>query len=152
MNIKETKNSLQKLIIRLEDAEKGFVEISKATIIPEVKAMVDLSARERKHMRSELEFHLLDLGGEPKDGSSFAANVHRAWIDIKVNGWGDSFEQIVDEIETGSTVLIDEYQIVLEKTNMNPTLRLLMTRQQESIILQLNKLRQYRDSLMQIEA
>lgn len=149
MKIEEVKSSLETIIIRLKEAEKGYQEIAKATVIPEINKMVTLYAKERKYMYSNLERHLEDLGGNPEElGTSFASALHRAWIDLKINGWGDSFTQVVDEIETGSQVLIDEYQIVLDNTNLHARLRMVLTSQQEKINLELNQLRQYREKVI----
>lgn len=152
MKIEETKKSLQKLITRLQDAEKGYLEIAKSTDKIQISKMASIYAQERHFMHKTLESNLEDLGGEAEDGTSFVSSLHRAWIDIKVSGWGDNFIAIVNEIETGSKVLIDEYQFVLDNTDMHLTLRTLLTEQQERLILELNELIQHRENLLAVNA
>ena len=153
MNIQDAKNALKGLISRLRDSEKGFQEISKATSIMPIKNMCNLYANERSNMIDVLEAHLTDLGGEPPSTStSFVSSLHRAWIDIKVGGWGDDFSSIVDEIERGSSVLIDEYQYALNKVNLHSNLYMVLTKQQEQINLELNELVKFRREVDAVNA
>ena len=145
MDIEKAKDALSTLIVRLKDAEKGFQEIAFATSHLDIKSMCELYAVERHLMHKVLETHLEDLGGDAQLTSSFSGKVHRMWIDLKLSAWGDDFRSIVDEIERGSTVLIEEFQIVLDHVDLNSSLYLLLAQQQEQINLELNELRQYRE-------
>ena len=149
MNVEERKDDLQKLITRLQDAEKGFIEIAKASSTLEIKDMANLYSKERRNMRLILENHLSDMGDEPKNKTSFISSVHRAWIDFKLNAWGDDFVSVVDEIERGATVLIQDYQKTIDKVQMNSVLYLDLVNQQEQLILELEALRNYRENILE---
>jgi uncharacterized protein (TIGR02284 family) len=147
MNSANVKDSLEKIAERLQDSIEGYEEIAAATSKSRIKTMVDIFAKERKEMKQKVLAHLKDFGYNPEIKSSFAGDLHRAWIDIKVNGWGDDFVSIVDEIERGSNVLLDEFQIVLDTVNLNSSLYLFLTRLQEKVNLELNELLRLRKEI-----
>ena len=115
MNYEEIKSALQDLIIRLQDAEKGYMEISKASGNMELKNWLNNYAIERHQMHKELENHVSELGGDAEVKTSFLGDLHRMFIDLKINNidTDKEFDSVVTEINRGSSVLINDYSKVL---------------------------------------
>ena len=151
MNTQEVKKGLQDLINRLYDAEKGYREIRKATSIPSLKRWMLNFAKERQAMREDLVNAYKRLGGSPEISSSFLGDMHRALIDIKVNGAWDNLESIVNEIERGSSVLISDYENTLREIKMPVYLVTLLNDQKTIIENQIKNIVQLRDELTSIE-
>ncbi len=118
MNIDQIKSSLQDLIIRLQDAEKGYLEISKATSNIEFKNWLEKYANERHQYHRALEMHSKALGGNPEVKTSFLGSLHRIFIDIKLNAIDDDITDVIDEIERGSNVLIEDYDKVINEVKL----------------------------------
>ena len=102
-------------------------------------------------MREDLVNAYKRLGGSPEISSSFLGDMHRALIDIKVNGAWDNLESIVNEIERGSSVLISDYENTLREIKMPVYLVTLLNDQKTIIENQIKNIVQLRDELTSIE-
>lgn len=122
MNTDQQVNALQDMIVRLQDAEKGYKEIEKATRHIPIKNTMNSRAQERHQMHQALEQHAKQLGTVPEVKTSILGEVHRAFIDLKINNIEDDFEAISSEIERGEQTLIDDYQKVLHDVQWNPAI------------------------------
>lgn len=144
------REALQDLIIRLQDAEKGYQEIHNATSNVLLKNWMKKYARERHDFHKDLELESARIGGDPKVKTSFLGNLHRIFIDVKVNMIDDSLESIVDEIERGSNVLIRDYEKVLNEVSMPQNLKILLEAQQAKIKEEKNSLVHLRDEILAV--
>ena len=151
MNTVEVKKGLQDLINRLYDAEKGYREIIKATSIPHLKGWMQKYAKERQSMREDLVEAYKRLGGSPEVSTSLIGDMHRAFIDIKVNGAWDNFESIVTEIERGSSTLISDYEDTLRTVKMPAYLVTLLNDQKMLVENELKNLVQLKEDFASIE-
>ena len=147
MNLLQVRSALQDLIIRLQDAEKGYQEIYNATSNLILKKWMEKYAAERHEFHKQLEFEAGNLGKDPEVKTSFLGDLHRMFIDIKLNVIDDSIPAIIDEIERGSTVLIEDYDKTLE-LDLGSNLRILLQAQKQQIEDQLNSLTTLRDELL----
>jgi len=118
MNTADINNALQDLIIRLQDAEKGYKEIEKATSNVSLKKWMDRYATERHKMHQKLEAHVKASGHEANVKTSILGDLHRMFIDIKLSATDDDFNPIVEEINRGSSQLIEDYEEVINKVEM----------------------------------
>ena len=147
MNLLQVGSALQDLIIRLQDAEKGYQEISNATSNLILKKWMEKYAAERHEFHKQLEFEAGNLGKDTEVKTSFLGDLHRMFIDIKLNVIDDSIPAIIDEIERGSTVLIEDYDKTLE-LDLSSNLRILLQAQKQQIEVQLSSLTTLRDELL----
>jgi uncharacterized protein (TIGR02284 family) len=110
------KSALQDLIYRLQDAEKGYNELYKATSNPAFHKWLKTYTLERHKMHQQLEKIVTELGGSAEVDTTFLGKLHRMFIDIKISNTSleNQFEAIIDEIERGATSLISDYQRVLQ--------------------------------------
>ncbi|NNF34054.1 MAG: PA2169 family four-helix-bundle protein [Saprospiraceae bacterium] len=151
MNTVEIKKGLQDLINRLFDAEKGYREIIKATSIPTLKGWMKRYATERQSMREDLVEAYKKLGGSPEVSTTLIGDMHRAFIDIKVNGAWDNFESIVTEIERGASTLISDYEDTLKEVKMPAHLVTLLNDQKLLVENELRNLIQLKKDLASVE-
>ncbi len=133
MNKEKMKSALQELIIRLQDSEKGYKEIHNATSNVVIKNWMSKYADERHGFHRDLEAESKLLGGNPEVKTSILGDIHRLFIDIKINNIDDSVESIVDEIERGSNKLLEDYDKVIETCSEHERLRVLLEAQRWKI-------------------
>ncbi len=112
----KTINKLQKLIRANIDSYDGFREAAEEVKDKELSALFHKLAVDRSAMAEELQRYVEWNGEEAEDDGSFAASVHRAWINVrgKLNG-GDSYA-ILAEAERGEDHIKEAYEDVLEET------------------------------------
>lgn len=134
------KGALKGLVIRLTDAEKAYIEISELTNNNALKEWCIRYAKERNEMHKLIEGHVAAMGGEAEARTSYLGQMHRVMIDHKMNASNDEFQTIVNEIERGSTLLIDEYDKVIDEMELQPELQKNLVKQKNTIQLELNNL------------
>jgi len=144
------KNALQDLIIRLQDAEKGYKEIYNGTSNEIFKKWMNKYASERHRFHRELETESAKLGGNPEVKTSFLGELHRMFIDFKLSNIDDSFDSIVSEVERGGSKLIDDYQNVIDNVEMTSDLKLLLEAQKEKIQFEISSLKQLNEELLAV--
>ena len=149
MDTSKVKNALQDLIIRLQDAEKGFAEIEKATSITPLKKWLSRYSQERHKMHKALEAQSKLLGGDADVNTSFLGDLHRMFIDIKINNvnYEDEYDAIVNEIERGATKLIDDYNDVLANVDLGEHLKMILSAQSGYIQAELGELKKLKKEL-----
>jgi uncharacterized protein (TIGR02284 family) len=133
MNNERQVSALQDLIIRLQDSEKGYLEIKKATRFVDLKEKMQERADERHEMHRKLETHVRSLGHSAEVKTSILGELHRTLIDLKVNHFADTYESISAEINRGAETLISDYDKVFEDVVLDPTIRKTLVDQQKAI-------------------
>jgi uncharacterized protein (TIGR02284 family) len=148
MRIVEIRQALQDLIIRLQDAEKGYNEIQKSISNPILKKWMNKYAEERHSFHKDLEIESSRIGGDPDVKTSLLGDLHRMFIDVKINNSEDSIVTIVDEIERGSNILIADYEKVIDNIEMPMNLRKLLEAQKWKIQQERKSLVELREHFM----
>ncbi len=135
MDSSNVKDAIQDLIIRLKDAEKGYLEISKAVSNPTLKSWLNKYAKERHQMHRVLESIVVAKGENAVVETSFLGDLHRMFIDIKISNTSadKEYDAMVTEIERGAGVLISDYEKVLSEVPMLPTLQTTIRAQKMTI-------------------
>lgn len=123
MNIDKVNNALQDLIIRLQDAEKGFSKIKENTKEVGFKEWMSNLAKERHKQHQSLEKEMSKLGGMPKVKTSVLGDMHRMFIDFKMNFIDDDLDAVIKEIERGNAMLLNDFQKVLDQVSLPLTTR-----------------------------
>ncbi len=147
--VTKAKNSLQDLVNRLQDAEKGYLEIIKASSNPIVNKWLKKYAAERHEMHSRLEDFIKALGGKPEVETSFLGTLHRMFIDIKINNVPNEYqvEAIIEEIERGASILIDDYDKVIRNVAFPESINYTLINQRERIRKELKALLELKEQL-----
>ncbi|MCK8492800.1 MULTISPECIES: ferritin-like domain-containing protein [Spirosoma] len=137
MSVKETRgeilDQLNRLLTRSHDAEKGYQEASENVKDTELKSLFLTQSRQRGEFAMELDREIRTLGGEPDGSTSFVADLHRAWINIKSTFSSDDDKATVEECKRGDHEAIDDYNSVLQETDLVASTRELLLRQKQSI-------------------
>lgn len=149
MNKQEIKNGLQDLINRLKDAEKGYLEIERATSNNIVKKWLKKYAIERHQMQKTLKSEIVKLGGDPKANASLLGDLHRVFIGIKINAVKprNEYDAIVEEVERGASILVEDFMTVLTKVAMPPELVTILMKQKSLIEEELSSLKMLKEEL-----
>ncbi|GAB3558087.1 ferritin-like domain-containing protein [Spirosoma fluminis] len=137
MTVKETRgeilDALNRLLTRNHDAEKGYQEASENVKDNELKSLFMAQSRQRAEFAMELDREIRALGGEPDNGTSLAADLHRAWINVKATFASDDDKATVQECQRGDQDAIENYNSVLQETDLVASTRELLLRQKQSI-------------------
>lgn len=147
MDYSRIRLALQDLIIRLQDAEKGYLEIARATSNEALKLWMEKYAAERHEFHTQLEFEAGNYGKDPEVRTSFLGTLHRMFIDFKLNVVDDSLPSVINEIERGSSTLLKDYDKTLE-IDLTSDLRILLQAQKQKISEQIDSLTFLRDELL----
>lgn len=111
-----TVEKLQKLIQCNVDSSDGFREAAEEISDSRVAGLFREMASQRSNLADQLKTYVEWNGERAEDDGSFAASVHRAWIDVrgKLNG-GDP-RVILIEAERGEDYIKEAYEDVLKET------------------------------------
>ncbi|MGI1160295.1 PA2169 family four-helix-bundle protein [Pseudomonas aeruginosa] len=93
----------------------------------------------------ELERIVLELGGKPKDSTSFAGDLHRRWVDLKSLVTGKDEEAVLNECERGEDVAKQRYQAALEKP-LPAEIHQVIERQYQGVLRHHDRVRALRDA------
>ena len=126
--------ALKDLIIRLQDAEKGYQEVKLATSNSSLKSYAKDYAAERHAMHKDLEQLVNLLGGQAEVSASFLVDLHRMFIDIKLSAIDDDLNAANVEIERGSQQLISDYNKVLDDLHLPNDIVAMLNEQKVKII------------------
>lgn len=118
MEFDKVRNALNDLINNNQDARDGFKELALAAEHTGVKKLMTKYAEDRQKFVEVLKAELENLGGKPKNKFNILDDLHRAWIDIKVNNSNDTIEAIIEECERGENIAIEDYEDIIENIDM----------------------------------
>ncbi|KAB7732474.1 PA2169 family four-helix-bundle protein [Rudanella paleaurantiibacter] len=137
MNVKQTRgeilDALNTLLTRSHDAEEGYQEAAENTKDSELKSLFLAQSRQRAEYAMELDREIRTLGGEPDKNTSILSDLHRAWINIKSAFASDNDKATVQECQRGDKEALDDYNNVLQQTDLAASTRELLLRQKQSI-------------------
>jgi len=137
MNVKETRgeilDQLNRLLTLNHDAEKGYQEAAENAKDNELKSLFLTQSRQRGEFGQEIDREIRTLGGEPDNGTSLAADMHRAWINLKSTFSSDDDKATVEECHRGDKEALENYNAVLQETDLVASTRELLLRQKQSI-------------------
>ncbi|NNE25701.1 MAG: PA2169 family four-helix-bundle protein [Saprospiraceae bacterium] len=140
MELEKMKSTLQDLIIRLQDAEKGYLEIKNGIADATLSNWMQVYANERHRFHQELEKHMKDLGGEANVKTSILGDIHRLFIDIKLNNLTNDYDAVVNEIKRGSEVLISDYENALKNLDFPKSIHDTLTSQMNAVKQELREM------------
>lgn len=137
MNVKETRgeilDQLNRLLTRSNDAKKGYQEAADNVKDSELKNLFLAQSKQRGEFAQEIDREIRALGGEPDNSTSLVADLHRAWINIKSTFASNDDKATVQECHRGDQEALEEYNAVLQETDLIASTRELLLRQKQSI-------------------
>ena len=141
----ETIEKVQDLIQINIDSQKGFAEAADKVKDQKIATLFRQFGGERKANTTELQQIVNFNGDEPEDDGSFAATVHRAWIDVRAALNGGDASVILTEAERGEDAIKELYEEVLQET-AGSAVNDVLTRQYAKVKAGHDKVRDLRDA------
>ena len=106
---------LNHLIETCKDGQEGFKACADDVKNPELKALFLKHSQECGVAAGELQAEVTQLGGSPEDSTSFSADLHRRWVDLKSLITGKSEETVLNEAERGEDEAKKAYTDALQE-------------------------------------
>ena len=126
-------DSLQEILQKNYDAEKGLKEVMVKTDNHSLKKWLQHKAVERSGFATEIDGELRKLGAEPKESSSLTGDLHRVWIDVKTALSSNKDEAIFEECIRGDKASVDEYEKQLKAPYMVGAIVPVLTKQKAKV-------------------
>ena len=130
---KELINHLNELLEKNVDAVRGYKEAAKDVKNPSLKTFLERNASSRQSFVQDLKQEVVSLGGDPKDDTSVAADLHRGWINFKTALSGNDEESVLEECIRGEEAALKEYDSVMKDYEIPQGLRSKMQTQRDQI-------------------
>lgn len=136
---------LNDLLEKTYDAEKGFKNAAENVDSDRLKRYFKGKAQERYDFGHELKSEIAQFGQKVDKGDSMASKAHRSWMDLKSFFSSDKEEAMLEESIKGEKKAVEEYNDVLEETNLPPSTETLLRKQKAAIESGLQKIKRLED-------
>ncbi|WP_378186366.1 PA2169 family four-helix-bundle protein [Aquimarina sp. W85] len=143
---KEISDKLNTLLQNNINSVEGYEKAASNTKSVELKAFFRNRIEQRSNFVDELRKEILRYGQIPEDDTSFSADLHRAWIDIKAFFSSDDEKIILEECIRGDEKALEDYQELLQQKDLPPTLDTIFVNQKNEILSAINKDKMYLQS------
>ncbi|MFS4417431.1 ferritin-like domain-containing protein [Maribacter sp. 2307ULW6-5] len=138
-------DQLEEILEKNRDAEKGYGKAAENAESPSLRAFFERKGRERSEFNRELKSAMVANYDDVDDDSSFTGSIHRAWMDVKAFFSGDDDESMLEEAIRGDKAAVEEYDEVLEDTNLPAAIGSIIREQRNKIQTDLNKVKSMED-------
>ena len=152
MNINTIKTALQDLITRLQDAEMGYKKIEEKTEQIGFNEWMGNLASERHRQHQLLENEISKLNGHPDVSTSLLGDLHRLFINFKIEHIDDSLDAIIEEIERGNAILLEDLDKVLNQVALPLTIRDVVMKIRSEVASERMKLSEFREMYTAVAA
>ncbi|MCX7547233.1 PA2169 family four-helix-bundle protein [Xanthomarina sp. F1114] len=142
---KEVGNKLNALLEKNYDAEKGFKKAAEHTDHTALKNFFNRKAAERYDFGHQLKSEIKNYGEEPENNGSVTGAAHRTWMDVKAVFSADNEESMLEEAIRGEKASVEEYNEVLNETNLPSSTRNIVMNQKNTISQELNTIKRLED-------
>lgn len=146
LNNDQVVDKLNHLLGTLKDGQTGYKEAAEEAENPQYKTMFNEYSQQRATLASEIEAEIRRLGGDPKDSGSAGAAVHRAWLNIRDRITGSDDKSVINEVERGEDVAVDNYQDVM-KEDLPADVKSMLDQQYSKVKATHDKIRDIKHSL-----
>lgn len=126
-------NSLNDILEKTYDAEKGYKKAAEHTDNPNLKSYFEKKSQERYNFGHEIKSEIKSMGEDIDKGGSASGSLHRAWIDTKAFFSSNDDEAMLEESIRGEKASLEEYNDVLSDTAMPSSTATLLTNQKRTI-------------------
>jgi uncharacterized protein (TIGR02284 family) len=114
MEIKETIEALNKLIVINNDRIDGYETAAKETEDSDLKIIFEQLGSTSNKCKSELASEVIRLGGTPEEGTRLSGKFFRAWMDVKAALTGKDRKAILNSCEQGEDAATEAYEDALK--------------------------------------
>ncbi len=141
----EVISTLNGLIETCKDGQDGFKEAAEGVERSDLKSLFYEFSQQRSKFTGELQTLVQTLGGDPETTGSFAASLHRGWMDIKSIVTGKDEGAILNECERGEDSAKKMYKEALEQ-NLPAHITETLQTQYTSVMAAHDRVKALRDS------
>jgi len=138
-------SSLNDLLEKTYDAEKGFKKAAENVDNPRLRSYFKQKADERYSFGHDLKAEIKSFGEDVDKGGSATGAVHRTWMDVKSLFSADSEESMLEEAIRGEKSAISEYEEVINDAAIPETTHSLLVSQKNQIESGLSKIKSLED-------
>lgn len=150
--MKETMNSLNKLLSRNLDAANGFVEVANNINYVNLSQLLIENAKSHNAYAAELRKLIVKLGGEVEgDSTTLLGDLHHAWVDLKAQWTNNDTEGLLEECLRGELKALHDYTEVIAVNVMSDDARNILERQQAEITEAIQNLKFMQKTYTQME-
>ena len=139
-----TISKLQELIRINIDSEEGFEEAARQIEDRNISAVFTELAAQRRQNATELQDYVQWNGEKPRDEGSYAAALHRTWLDLKSMLTGGDLHAVLSEAERGEDQIKQAYEDALKET-AGSAMNDVLTRQYTNVKAGHDRVRDLRD-------
>ena len=132
-NTKELAGKLNQLLEKNYDSEKGFENAAKEVKNEGLKQYFEQKAKQRYDFGHELKTEIKNLGETPEKGTSFAADAHHAWMNLKAAFSSNNEEALLKEAVRGEKLAVEEYNEIIKNHDFPPSTANLLIKQRNFI-------------------
>lgn len=139
----EISTKLNDLLEKNFDTEKNYRFAAENVEDPQLKSFFNERAQERYDFGHELKSEIRNFGEAPEEGSSIGGDVQRSWMNIKTKFSSDKPETLLEETKRGEKAAVDQYNDVINETEIPPSTQNLLLKQRNAITESLNRLKSF---------
>ena len=114
MTITDQIEILNDLVSKSKDAENGYKEAAQHAQSETLKKNFVEYSQQRFAFRHELSLLVNKLGGSNEKGTSVAADIHQAWIELKTAISSNEDQAILKEVLRGESYALEAYEEALK--------------------------------------
>lgn len=139
---------LNDLIKINNDRIKGYEKAARETADKDadLRAVFTDMAAESRTYTNELKTHLAGRAPSPGDDTTVSGDIYRVWMDIKATFSGKGRKAILASCEYGEDAAQKAYEKALEKPDLSPEVKQLVTQQKASLRKSHDKIKRMRDT------
>lgn len=137
-------STINGLIEICKDGQDGFKDAAEGIERSDLKTIFYEFSQQRSEFVGVLQETVRSIGGDPEKSGSFAAAVHRGWIDLKSAITGKDEGAILNECERGEDHAKDAYTKALA-TNLPANVADIVSQQSHAILAAHNRIKALRN-------
>lgn len=138
-------NKLNELLEKNYDAEAGYKAAADNVKNDKLKQFFKERAQDRYNFGHELKEEIRSYGEEPDKGTSWKGDAHRTWMNLKSTLSNDKDEAVLEEAVRGEKAAVQDYQEVLNETELAPSTKTVLEKQRNSVKAALENVKSMED-------
>ena len=95
---------------------------------------------------AELHNKVLQLGGQPEDGTTMSGKIYRAWMDVKATFTGKDRQSLLDACESGEDAAQKAYKDALAEEGLPADIRDFISEQKAALRTSHDEIKRMRDA------
>lgn len=128
---------------RIEGYEKAIENAQKIDV--GLQSVFSKMKSESIKYTAELHNRILQLGGEPQDGTTVSGKLYRAWMDVKATFTGKDRQSLLDACEYGEDAAQKAYKDALETEGLPADIRDFIGEQKKKLRFSHDEIKAMRD-------